>query len=569
MEVGPATEKLVFLGAEYLPAYCTAVRQLAQLLTKEATIPLTDLVTRLVIYPCQVNILHLFALLDKPEHISKAMELGAKFLKSCYGTPIEICLDLEEKSPAKDECLDKLLDGLIALSDSNPMDFRIALHCLDEDFCLLLKCESAFLASFLQTILVPLPKEFIVKPLIGVGHILPLADLWPDLKPQEPHRRLKQYLNASAVVPELRVCPIPLSMELKKNELLDVLKDVDSSKDILGQEVITHLADAKWREISLAMKVWTFLYWALLVFVVERVYGYGEEQSVQICLLVFNTVLIIIEIWQAATGDWEEYLNSPWNWADWVRFALTWVWTLASPSLALTFPTVLLNAFIGLTTFEAFSQTRFLVRMILEVCIHTIYFVLILVYSNVTFGVLWAVTDDTSELSFYESCTTAFEMSMGNFDNSDVSTLRWFVFFSACVVNMVWLMNLMVSLLGTAYEEFTTAVQAEDVKAQFERVYQLESMVKCLNNAQGQKSYLQVYSKKTPSCNPREEQVTRYFLQQEMQKRLTDLRQEMRQQTSDLRQQTSDLRQEMREQMSDLRQGMKDLLIRTAADLKP
>jgi len=51
------------------------------------------------------------------------------------------------------------------------------------------------------------------------------------------------------------------------------------------------------------------------------VYGYGEEQSVQIGLLVFNTVLIIIEIWQAATGDWEEYLNSPWNWVDWVRFA--------------------------------------------------------------------------------------------------------------------------------------------------------------------------------------------------------------------------------------------------------
>jgi len=99
-------------------------------------------------------------------------------------------------------------------------------------------------------------------------------------------------------------------MELKKNELLDVLKDVDSSKDILGQEVIKYLADAKWREISLAMKLWTFLYWALLVFVVERVYGYGEEQSVQIGLLVFNTVLIIIEIWQAATGNWEEYLNS-------------------------------------------------------------------------------------------------------------------------------------------------------------------------------------------------------------------------------------------------------------------
>ena len=73
---------------------------------EELSAELANLVTRLVIYPCQVNILHLFALLGEPEHISEAMELGAKFLKSCYGTPIEICLDLEEKSPAKDGYLD-------------------------------------------------------------------------------------------------------------------------------------------------------------------------------------------------------------------------------------------------------------------------------------------------------------------------------------------------------------------------------------------------------------------------------------------------------------------------------
>ena len=69
-------------------------------------------------------------------------------------------------------------------------------------------------------------------------------------------------------------------MELKKNELLDVLKDVDSSKDILGQEVIKYLADAKWREISLAMKLWTFLYWALLVLVVE---GYTATARSKAC----------------------------------------------------------------------------------------------------------------------------------------------------------------------------------------------------------------------------------------------------------------------------------------------
>jgi len=522
---GEITDKLVFMGAEYLPAYCFAVHRIAQLLSNEAQVPLTDLEARLVIYPCKINVLHLLVNQERPELLTEAMTLGAKFLKSQYGTPIALCLKLEDKTAAKEECLDQLLDGLVELSDSNPKDFMIALHELDEDFPKLLQCDSAFLSSFLQTILVPLPKEFIYMHKIRLGNVQPLPDLWPDLKPHQPRWRLKNCWNSSIVTaPELRICPIPLSMELCKDQLLDVLKDVDSSKDILEQDVIINLAETKWREISLMMKIWTLLYWAMLVLVVERVYGYGDEYWVQVSLVVLNTILLIIEVWQAATGDFQDYIHDPWNLADWVRFALTYTWTFAPSNLALTFPTVFLNAFIGLTTFEAFSQTRFLVRMILKVCIHTIYFVLIFVYSNVTFGVLCAVTDERENLSFYESWTTAFEMSMGNFDNTDVSMLRWFVFFAACVVNMVWLLNLIVSLLGTAYEDFTTAVKAEDVKAQFERVYQLESMVKCLFSSEGQKSYLQVYSKKAPSCNSRNEQVTLYSLRQEMQEQMRELR---------------------------------------------
>ena len=521
---GNADKGLAFLGAEYVPEYCCAVYRLAQLLGEGNNTELTELTARLVIFPYQVTVLHLLVAQHRPELLSRAMSLGAKVLKSPFGTPLWPCLQNDSVS-AHTECLDQLLDGLIALSDSDPVEFLVALYNLEEDFPRLVKSDSEFLVSFLQTVLVPLPKEFVYGPLDRVGDILPLSSISSDLKPHQPSSFKDLFNCFKSTIPVLRICPIPLHMDLQPHCLISVLKDICPSKDVLSQEVITSLAAAKWQEIHLPMILWTSLNWLLLYFLVYRIYDKSPSETyLPIAILTTNSLLLVIEMWQAVTGDWVEYVLDRWNWADWVRFSLTYVWILTEENMILTFFMVVINAFIGLTTFEAFSQTRFLVRMILKVCTHTVYFVLLFVYTNLTFGILCAVTEPEAELSFYDSWTLSFEMSMGNFDNTGVSRLRWLVFFTACIINMVWLLNLIVSLLGTAYEDFTATVQAEDVKAQFERVFQLESMIKCLFSRDKKPYFLHVYKKNPPSENPRQQQVTLHTFREEMRKELKDVK---------------------------------------------
>jgi len=515
---------LSFYGAEYLPAYCYSLSRLSQLLS-DPKVAVTPQLARLVISPCNVSVLHLLVHLGQSKQLAQALAMGAKFLKSCYGTPIGLILNSKEHASELDPCLDELLDGLTALSSAQPTAFLVAIHTLEEDFCTLLKCNSAYLPSFLQTILVPLPAEYVRTRKMITSAKLPLCDLWKDLQPQSPKWRLeKLWPFFHTYSPDLLICPIAFSMELEPGKLLDVLKDIDATKGILSQDVISFLAKAKWREVDIPMKLLSFLYWALLVLICCRIYDYGNEAGIQQGILALNSTLLLIEAWQCLTGGLINYFTNWWNYADFLRFGFTYAWIVVDKRLWLNFVIVCLNAFIGLTSFEAFDKTRRLVRMILKVCAFTFYFVLIFIYSNLSFGVLCAVSDESSSLNFYESWTTAFEISMGGFDNTGLPTLRWFVFFAAAIVNMVWLLNLIVALLGTAYQTFYNDLAAEDVKAQFELTYQMESMVKCLVSVKDRKRFLQVYREKQPAANPRDEGVTVQTLREELEELKKDVK---------------------------------------------
>lgn len=520
---------LCFYGAEYLPAYCFSLYRLGQLLsTAKPTI--TPQLARLVISPHNITLLHLLVHTKQPQLLSQALALGAQFLKGSIGanqslTPINLILNSKERTSELDQCLDALLDGLTALSTTRPTAFLVAIHALEDDFCGLIRCKSAYLPSFLQTILVPLPAEFLQTQEMRMNAVLPHCDLWKDLYPHPPKWGLEKFLTCPRTLsPIFLICPIAFSMELKPGELLDVLKDIDAEKGILSKDVISYLAKAKWREVEIPMKLLSCLHWTLLILIACRIYDYGNEAGIQRGLLALNSALLLIETWQFVTGGYRNYFKEWWNYADLLRSGFTYAWIVTEKRLWLNFVVVALNSFIGLTAFEAFDKTRNLVRMILKVCRNTFYFVLIFIYSNLSFGVLCAVSDEDSELNFYESWTTAFEISMGGFDNTGLPTLRWFVFFAAAIVNMVWLLNLIVALLSTAYDNFVNVVAAEDVKAQFELTYKVESMVKCLVSVKGKKRFLHVYCEKQPSENPRDASVTIQSLREELEELKQDVK---------------------------------------------
>jgi len=477
-------------------------------------------VAKLVFYPAGINVLHLLVYLRQPESIQEAFAAGAKFLSSSIGTPISVCLQSKLNVLELKDCLDALLDRLTELSNTNPADFRIALHCLGDDFPRLLNSHSSNLPFFLETILVPLPPEFRYTQELCINGKLPLPGLWPDLKldtSRVPKHKYRFWLETTSF-PEYCVCPIPLKLDA----LLCALEKIKVSEGVLSKKAIVFIAKVKWRNTKRPLLVLAVLHWGLLVLIVCKVYDYGSTGAEIGMLVLLNLVLLGVSIWQAYTVGIMNFKSDVRTVIDIVRAVLTFVWAVTPKYQWFTLVTVALNSFVGLSTFKVFNETRVLVQMIFKVCTHTFYFVLLFLYSNLSFGVLLSVTDEEANLSFFESWKVAFELSMGGFDNSGVSALRWFVFFAACVVNVIWLLNLIVALLGTYYERFRTEVKSEDVKVQFELIYQFLSMQKPLPKwlkrrmSVAQPSairYLSVFAKKSEVGNPRKEPVTVHIVE--------------------------------------------------------
>lgn len=166
---------------------------------------------------------------------------------------------------------------------------------------------------------------------------------------------------------------------------------------------------------------------------------------------------------------------------DLLHSAFTYAWAVTPHPLWIAFPTIALSAFIGLTTLKAIDRTRILVQMILKVCSRTVPLVIILIYSILSFGTLYAVTEEEKALNFYESWTTVFEMIMGNQLESEHTAV-------VCILHSQRSKRDLAaqphrSPPRNPYDRFRSQIQSEYIKLQFKLVYQTKSLINFLSKA--------------------------------------------------------------------------------------
>jgi hypothetical protein len=161
-----------------------------------------------------------------------------------------------------------------------------------------------------------------------------------------------------------------------------------------------------------------------------------------------------------------QYLNF-WNVVDLIRIAICFAWILIDVSIgegevvAVSYTMVIFNFLRGLTGFRAFDRTRFYVRLIIRAFIDTIPFIIIFFYTTLFFGMLYWTSGTTYRNDvFVDVWKTAFEANMGNFKNSDAADLNFLYFMFTSVINVIIILNLLISILGDSYEKF----QAEAIE---------------------------------------------------------------------------------------------------------
>lgn len=425
-----------------------------------------------LLVPFNVNVLHILVFRNQPVVLAQALKDGATVVQSYYGTPLLLCIERNAR-----KCLDCILQALTDMNTSP--DLLPALYHIRDDIQSLLRFGSVILPSFLRILMRPKPDEIIAPSILSSGVSLPCSVVFDSLwiaKFSKSHLSLP---SASHEAVEFLICPISVHTELGSSASMSFLRvlvyDV-SVMEVLNNDYIRTVVDMKWNKLWPVVFVVTVCYWVYLVLMLLRIFSYADSYKLDIAFLAFNSLFLLQAICQFATS-FTQFTHNIGTYVDFARSGFAYAWVIQSERTWLTFLTVLLCLLRGLTTFQTFAPTRFFVRMIYTVCLKTISFIFILIYSTLSFGLLFAVADPTAIPTFTQSWSTSAQLDMGGFDMNDAGGLVWAVFLAASLVNVVWLLNLLISILGDAYAEFQPEAEGADVMAKAGFVYQFEGMM--------------------------------------------------------------------------------------------
>ena len=176
-----------------------------------------------------------------------------------------------------------------------------------------------------------------------------------------------------------------------------------------------------------------------------------------------------------------EYIKDSWNIVDVLRTIVTISWIifklLGDPYQILVWILIILNVIRGITGFKAFDKTRFYIKLILQSLNDIKYFLIIFMYTTVCFGVLFTVSID-EDVSFNHLWVVPFYLTAGNSDNmgSDMFNLKYISFCLALVINIVLMLNMIISILGNSFDQFQLMSEIIDYKEMGEFVLEIEQI---------------------------------------------------------------------------------------------
>ena len=455
----------------------------------------------------KVNLAHFYSYLGFDELLIEALRLGTEIRIDDDGnSPLHYALDRSTQS-----CVDNILMYMIELKNQDMQKFLNYAYALRADFEILLDNRSINLPEFLESIfyIVPNMTNFAMPvsqlPILNYSHqktfCLDHFVFEGDNIPE----------GASEIPIEFKTLPFAINHVSGSAGSIDLLDSISNcpNQQILKTEFVRLFVRNKWNSLWYYILLLTFLMWSnLAMMVVLLIVGSYEDKPLNsdytplvIAFFVVNGLLSTYEMIQAfSTGI--TYFTDFWNLVDMARIALCATWALLlfeyTPNqiYPLTWSMAIINFFRCLSGFRAFDTTRFYTRLIFRAFNDAISFVLIFFYSTFAFGVIFFTSkehaaDSTDEI--FALWRSPYALNMGDFDSDAVTSgfLSYIYFMMASVINVIIMLNLLISILGDSFESFQNECMEIDVLEMASLVIELETLMFWKKNIHSKK-YIQI-----------------------------------------------------------------------------
>jgi len=444
---------------------------------------LNQIAAKMSLSSYNVNSLHISAFNNYADRCSEYLEMGVPFLKGTFGSPLTVSL---ERKTIK--CTDVFLQYLISLSEKLQHDNEWPTYvCITDDIPALLRCGSGLLQPFFH-ILMQTPASPPLPHFITPTSPLPIVQFSdsrliniPDFD-QSQNEQLGSDL-VTFTVGLIRQNTAPGSAQ--SLELIAALQDCED-KTVLTSPYLTLLIENKWEYFYYYTLTLTILYAVMLASLVMILFQSWNPVPLSCIFLTINGFFILYELAQALTSSSSYWLN-PWNYIDTFRGFLCMFWgvlILLDQKLAflgedyqknVRLVVSLLCFLRGFTYFRSFRMTRLFVYLTLAVVKEMYSFLIIMAYSVFSFGVCTSILLGHTTIGV--SWASAFSLILGDFDSSTFGALEWGVFMCAALINVIIMLNLLVSILGDAYEKTQMSVRENDLYLMLGLISEYESLL--------------------------------------------------------------------------------------------
>ena len=372
-------------------------------------------------------------------------------------------------------CVDILIKAIASSEKSNI--FQQSIFALRNDFILLIKNSSKNLHLLTEELIISSSHVFakmngIKFPVLQQG--ISISSNLMDFK-QNNSQQIPVVLQSSRI-------PILGSFGSIYNTKL--LKAIANCKNyrVIKSPIIIFYIEIQWKLLIKYMILFAIILSINIILLLLLIGLNNFSWYFVIPFYIANLLLATWETIQLLTQR-KAYFNDYWNYLDILRFFGTMSWITFElfdiKSLYFRWIIAVLNLLRGITGFRLFNGTRFYIDLILRSLNDIFYFFVMFAYSTFSFGFLFMISRQEN-LSFQSIWAENYDLNFGNYHNemkNGSEILNYIVYFGATIVNVVLMLNLLISILGDSYDKFQLEQNIVDIKEKAKNCLEIQYML--------------------------------------------------------------------------------------------
>ena len=374
----------------------------------------------------------------------------------------------------REDCVEALLERLDTMRVENSPNFQTSVCAIRDDISLIIKTSPKCLQLLLNNLFI-LHQQAYAK----ISRNLPIYQVGFTQIPQLSDFPCDGSEEVPVIIQASRFPLIGESGCLHNAALLSAIIACNNVQ-ALRCPIIHHIVQMQFDAVKPGVISYTFLLCANIISLMLMI-GFSFNFYFVAPFLLVNVLLFTWELVQVIV-DPSEYLQDYWNYLDIIRNLTSVIWIITElcgwSSVYFTWTVALLNFLRGITVFRLFDGTRFYIELIIRSLNDIKYFFMMFAYSTVTFGCLLMISREEG-MNFSSVWEESYDLNFGNYDDpsNGVFFLKYIAYFGATIINVVLMLNLLISILGDSYDRFQLEQGVVDIKEKAIISLELQSMM--------------------------------------------------------------------------------------------